>query len=51
MSVTIVAMVNHTTSSSDHGDSCPVDIGNGSATAPEVEGQFHWDETMQGKIF
>ena len=73
MSVTIVAMVNHTTSSSDHGNSCPVpDDGSGSS-GPEVvsfvsylqhffsnrnsysawtfqEGQFHWDETMQGHI-
>lgn len=42
MSVTIVAMVNHTTSSSDHGDSCPVDIGNGSSSAPEVVSFVHF---------
>ncbi|KAI2796614.1 hypothetical protein BLOT_014407 [Blomia tropicalis] len=53
MSVTIVAMVNHTSNSNVPIESCPIEFEDNQTLPTQsntIEGVFHWDETMQGHI-
>ncbi|XP_066974736.1 putative inorganic phosphate cotransporter isoform X3 [Macrobrachium rosenbergii] len=54
LSVAIVAMVSSSSNSThgekEYGDVCPVPPGANDTTSPEKEGEFDWDEQLQGVV-